>query len=193
MKRIAVLSVLLTAAVGMVYVANPSEFARYVELSRNAAVHVWDGVEANPFPMILALGTFVLTVIYHKAKGKSLRESVEAAATRVTVIAAPVKDESNENGVVVRAKARATRTQLLADKTGLQNRHRKLPEEIQKAEKDACYTEQALADAKRSLADKQKAHEQAVAKLEVLQKEKATGDAELAEIEAGLKKLADLV
>jgi len=115
------------------------------------------------------------------------------AATRVTVLTPPRASPEVENAVVRRAKARATRSQLLADQIGLQNRHRKLPEEVVKAEKDACYTEQAVADAERALAERKKAHKEAVAKLEALRKEKAAGDAELAEIEAELKKLAELV
>jgi hypothetical protein len=133
-------------------------------------------------------------VIYHKAKGKSLRESVEVAATRVTVVPVPHKQvEDQENPVVKRAKARAMRAQLIADQIGLQNRQRKLPEEIVKAEKDACYTQQALVDAERTLSNRQKAYEEAVAKLEALQKVNAGQEAELAVIEEELKKLVDLV
>ena len=40
-------------------------------------------------PLALAAGTFLLTVLYHKAKGKSFRESVEVAATRVAVVSVP--------------------------------------------------------------------------------------------------------
>jgi len=140
----------------------------------------------------LAAGTFLLTVIYHKAKGKSLRESLEVAATRVTVVNVPRPEAADENPVVKRAKARATRAQLLADQIGLQNRQKKLPEEILKAEKDACYTEQALADAERKLDDKRKAHEDAVAKLGALRNERDAADAELAEIDVELQKLAEV-
>ena len=82
------------------------------------------------------------------------------------------------------------RAQLLADQNGIQNRHRKLPEELVKAEKDACYTEQSLVDAQKKLADKQKVHEEAVIKLEALRKEKAQSEAELLEIEVELERLA---
>ena len=74
-----------------------------------------------------------------------------------------------------------------------QNRHRALPDAVTKAEKEACYTEQAVADAERVLANKEKAHDAAVAKLEGLQEEKATSEAELAAIDIELKKLAELV
>ena len=193
MKRIAFVSLILAATFGTVYATNPAEFKLYAGVAEKTALRLWDNVEASPVPVVLALGTFLLTVVYHKAKGKSLRESVEVAATRVTVVVPPRDADDRETPVVARAKARATRAQLLADQIGLQNRQRQFPEAVQKAEKEACYTEQAVADAERTLTGRRKAHEAAVAKLEALRKEKAAGDAELAEIEAVLKKLAEKV
>jgi septal ring factor EnvC (AmiA/AmiB activator) len=112
----------------------------------------------------------------------------------VTVIPVPVVEaDDDENPVVKRAKARAMRAQLLSDQNGIQNRQRRLPEELTKAEKDVCYTEQAVFDARQKLAEKEMHHEEAVAKLKALRKEKSQGDAELAEITAELKRLAELV
>jgi hypothetical protein len=194
MKRIVLLTLFVSAAAAAGYGLYPDEATLTLNLATNATLRVWDSVEANPFPVMVALGTFLLTVIYHKLRGKSLRESVEVAATRVTIVPVPRKTvEDQENRVVKRAKARATRAQLLADQIGLQNRQRKLPEDIVKAEKDTCYSQQALADAERALMMRRKAHEEAVAKLEALQKENAARKAELTEIEAELKKLADQV
>lgn len=170
----------------------PDEFAKFAANAVVAGRWAWDGIRTNPVPVSFAAGTFLLTVVYHKAKGKSLRESLEVAATRVTVVNVP-KDAEGENPVVARAKARATRAQLLVDQIGLQNRQKKLPEELRAAEKDACYTEQALADAERRLADRRRAHEDAAAKLEALQKERDAGTAELAEIDVELQKLGELV
>ena len=62
-----------------------------------------------------------------------------------------------------------------------------------KAEKESCYTEQAVADVRRALAEKQKAHDEAVTKLAALRKEKERAEAELAEIEAELTGLAGRV
>ncbi len=200
MKHITLLAVFLTAAVGAGYTAYPDEVTQYAALAAHALSRVWDNIEANPAPVLIALGTFLLTVIYYKAKGKSLRESLAVAATRVTVVTAPHEAAAEENPVIRRAKARATRAQLLADQIGLENKHRRLPEQILKAEKESCYTEQAvaeaeeaLADKEKSLADKRQAHEEAAARLEMLRLEKATADAELAAIDAELKKLAELV
>src|SRR5262249_19586181 len=109
------------------------------------------------------------------------------------VVPVAVAEAVDENAVVKRAKARAMRAQLLSDLNGLHNRQRKLPEDLLKAEKDACYTEQALADAERKLTEKQVHHDETVAKLEALRKEKARNDAEVAEIEAELRKLGGAV
>lgn len=197
-KRIALATVCLAAAVGVVVNARPGEAGRYAGEAAGVARKAWDGVAANPVPVAFALGTFLLTVVYHKAKGKSLRESVEAAATRVTVVAVPAPAPpapagAGEPAVVARAKARATRAQLLADQILLQNRHRKLPEAVLAAEKDVCHTQHALTDAGRALGERKKAHAAAVAALQALRKEKAAGEAEQAEIEAELKKLAEVV
>src|SRR5262245_35527963 len=174
MRFILFLLVCAAAAFGIAFTQYPDEVTQYTATAVAAGQRTWDAVEANPTPVLLAVGTFLLTVLYHKARGKSLRESVEVAATRVTVVPVAVKEmRDDENPVVRRAKARATRAQLIADQVNIQNRHRKLPEELLKAEKDACYTEQALADAERVLGNRRKAHDEAVARLEGLRKEQA--------------------
>ena len=99
----------------------------------------------------------------------------------------------NETPVIKRAKARATRTQLLTDQTGIQNRLRKMPEAIAKAEKDVCYAQRALTDAEQLRMEKRKVRTDAVATLEALRKEKAEGDVELAQIEVELDKITVLV
>lgn len=190
-KRIAFATVCL-GAVGAVVGTHPGEFAWAAGEALKAGRGAWGGVESNPLPVAAALGTFLLTVGYHKARGKSLRESVEVAATRVTVVSVPARSEA-ETAVVHRAKARAVRTQLIADQIGLQNRNRKLPEAVVKAEQEVCYAEHAAAEVGQLLAAKRKAHGEAVAKLDALRKEKADGEAEVAAIEAELKKLADVV
>ena len=68
-----------------------------------------------------------------------------------------------------------------------------MPEEIVKAEKEVCYTEQAVADTKRALGEKHKAHNKAVAALKSLRAEQAECDGELTAIKVELQKLAELV
>lgn len=194
MKRITIGIVLLaTLAAAAAYGAYPDEFVQYATEALTATIWVWESIKANPVPASLAVGSFLLTVLYHKARGKSLRESVEVAATRVAVVPVQIEAPPAENPVVKRARARTTRTQLLADQIGLQTRQRRLPEEIVKAQKEAMLTKQGVADAERKLGERRKAHELTVARLEALRKDQAACDAELAEIEAELQRLAELV
>lgn len=184
----------VAAAVGTGYATHPDEARQFLDAAARAAERVRGSIEANPVPVLVALGTFLLTIVYHKAKGKSLRESVAFAATRVTLVPVPTPAAGEHaTAVVKRAQARATRTQLVADQIGLENRIRKLPDEVKKAEKEACYTEQSLADARRAVVAKLTAHEEAVAKLEALREELAAGESEVAAIAAELKKLAEVV
>ena len=111
MKRIALTTVGLAAVVGgagyVAHVTHPDEFNQTTAAAAKALLRVWQSIEANPLPVAVALGTFVLTVIYHKLKGKTLRESVEVAATRVTVVTA---SSSSSGDASVRARASASST-----------------------------------------------------------------------------------
>lgn len=194
MKRIVMAGVGVSAVLGLGLGFYPEDCQQTVEKAAFALVRLVESIEANPAPVLFALGTFLATVIYHTARGKTLRESVEVAATRVTVVPVPQPEPSrDENPVIKRAKARATRAQLLVDQIGLQNRHRKLPDEIVKTEKEAAYSEQALQDAERNIANKQKAHDEVIARLEALRQEDSACKRELAEIDKELKKLSELI
>lgn len=202
-KFIALATVAVAAAVGTGFATHPDESKQFLDAAVRAAERLRDNIEANPVPVLVALGTFLLTIVYHKAKGKSLRESVEFAATRVTLVPVPTPALTTgeaENAVVKRAQARATRTQLLSDQIGLENRIRKLPDEVKKAEKEASYAEQAVSDGEEALTAAEEAleaklalSEAANAKLAALRKELAAGESELAAIAAELKKLAEVV
>jgi hypothetical protein len=194
MKKLLFAAALAAGAAGAGAVSYPEDARHLAGAAERAALKLWAGVEANPVPVVLALGTFLLTLVYHKLKGKSLRESVEVAATRVTVVPVPgAPSGASESPVVARAKARATRAQLIADQIALENRHRKLPAEVKHAEKDACYTEQALTDARKALEARERAHAEAAAKLEALRDELEASESELAAIAAELAKLASAV
>ena len=191
MKRLACLTVVLGAAAGVGYATHPDDTKLYLAAVAQGAARLWQSIEANPIPVVVAAGTFLLTVIYLHAKGKTLRESVTVAATRISLVGVPQAEA--ETPVVKRAKARATRAQLLSDQVCLENRYRHLPDAVRTAEKETCYTEKAVADAEAALEKKQQAHEAAVAKLEALRKEKSAVDAELAAIDVELKKLNEVV
>jgi hypothetical protein len=193
-KLIALATIGAAAAAGTAYTTHPDEVARVLQIVQAAAEKAWANIEANPVPVLVALGTFLVTIIYHKLKGRSFRESVEMAATRITIVPVPQahSPDEHEPSVLTRAKARATRAQLIADQIGLENRVRKLPSEVKAAEKDACYSEHALAEARKALEAKQIAHTDAVAKLDSLRAELAAGEAELAAIAGELQKLAQV-
>lgn len=183
MKRIVLATACLAAgltAAGVTANRHSDEFARARLTVERGIERARDGVAANPAPTALGLGTLLLTVTYRLARAKAAKAALPPA-------------EATETAVLRRAKARAARTQLVADQIGLENRHRKLPDAIREAEREACYAEKALADAARSLDEKEKAHAEAAAWLEALRDEKATADAEAAAIAAELKKLADVV
>jgi hypothetical protein len=197
MKSIALTVCLLALAVGGAYAALPTEeITLWANKAARTGERGWEGIEANPVPVLVALCTFLATILYHKLQGKSLRESVEVAATRVTVVPipvptlAPAATPADESAAVrKRAQARATRTQLVADQIGLENRSRKLPDEISNAKKEESRAKQSEQDAERSLNEKKAVHAAAIAKREALEREKARDDAELAAIAKEIKDL----
>lgn len=191
MKKLLVLAVALLVGAGVYSGRNPAEANRYTATIANMAELTWSKIEANPIPIAVALGTFLLTFVYHKAKGKSFRESVEVAATRVTVVNPPVIAPAPENPVLKRARDRAARTQLLADQIEIRSRIAKLPEQVTKAEKDVCFAEKAVFDAKVILGEKHKVRNLAVNRLTVLRNELNTGSNELTAIDAEVAKLAN--
>lgn len=162
-------------------------FRAWVNAVEPVFEHVGDTIAANPVPVLIAAGTFIFTIGYQTLKSRALRRSLAAATSVAASSSLP------ESPVVARAKARATRAQLIADQIQLENRLRKLPGEVKAAEKDACYTEQAVQDARRLLETKLKAHDEALAKLDQLHEELMASEAELAAINAELEKLAEQV
>lgn len=142
--------------------------------------HVSDSVTSNPVPVAFAVATFLVTLRYRNGRSKVNRKPVEVAG-------------AGDTAVLRRAQARATRTQLVADQILLENRKRALPDAIRQAERDASYTENAFAEAERALVTKEQAHDDAVARLTQLRREQAGAQAEVAAIQAELRKLADVV
>ena len=186
MKRIGLAAAAALAVVaGLGAKARPAEARRLAEEAAEAAVRARAGVEANPVPAAVALGTFLLTVGYRKGRAK-------VAGRAAGLVLAPPADEA-EPPVVRRAKARATRAQLVADQIGLENRRKKMAGEVGQAERDACYTEQAVGDAERVLGERRKAHQAAADRLDALAAEQEQVRQDLAAIDAELKKLAELV
>ncbi len=191
MKKLLALALALLVGAGAYAGRNPADADKaYATIARNLEL-TWNKIEANPIPIVLALGTFLLTFVYHKAKGKTFRESVEVAATRVTVVNPTANlPPAPENPVLTRARNRAARTQLLADQIEIRGRVAKLPEQVTKAEKDVCFAEKAVLDAKAILGEKHKVRNQTAGRLDALRTELAAGVNELTAIDAELAKLA---
>lgn len=199
MKKIAVIVLVLVVAAMAKYLNNPNEFRPYLIKAGEWAQRIRSNAESNPVPIVIAIGTFVFTCIYHKARGKSFRDAVEVAATRVTVIpAAPAASAATVetepvNPVLMRAYARTTRTQLLADQTVLKVRINTLPDEVKTAEKEFCFAEKQVLEAKRVLGEKHKARNLVTNKLASLREQLNDGRKEIDAIESELTKLAEYV
>ena len=196
MKKFAVAVLVLAITACVVYLKNANELQPYLEKAKGLANGIRSNAESNPIPIVVAVGTFLLTCIYHKARGKSLRDAVEVAATRVTVVpmasATPVESEP-VNPVLMRAYARTTRTQLLADQTILKTRINKVPDDVTAAEKEFCFAEKQVLEAKRSLGEKHKTRNLATRKLDSLREQLNEGRKEIDAIENELTKLANYV
>jgi hypothetical protein len=139
-----------------------------------------EGVETNPLPSLLALGTVLATACLRATRG---RPTVNAPVAVKSVA-------DGESAVLRRALDRATRTQLVSDQIALEHRCKALPEAVRKAERDLCYTENAVAEAERALGAKASAHADALDRLDALRDEQATAEAETAAIRAELANLA---
>lgn len=149
----------------------------------------WAGIESNPGPWVLAVVTFLFTVIYHRVvHGKTLRQAIDAATVRTPHVVHVVPPANSP--AVAKAKARALRVQLVADQIKAENRLRELTRtgtgrdegEIKRAEGNASHTQQALADARRLVAEKEQAHAEAAGKLASLNAERVKLAREVEEI-----------
>src|SRR3954453_11153707 len=96
-KLIALATIGIAAGVGTAYTTHADDFNRVLAVVQVGAERAWANIESNPVPVLVALGTFVVTIVYHKLKGKTLRESVEVAATRVTLVPVPRANAPDEH------------------------------------------------------------------------------------------------
>ena len=193
MKKFVLFVLALIAGGTVAYHKATSEAQPYLDKAKQVGMLVKSNIVTNPVPIGLAIGTFLFTCIYHKVKGKSFRDAVEFAATRVVVVPAPQVEPEPANPILMRAYARTTRTQLLADQVIMKTRINKLPSDVTQAEKEFCFAEKAVYDAKRILGEKHKVRNVAHRKLTDLRAELTSGQAEVDAIENELGKLAEVV
>jgi hypothetical protein len=195
--KLAILAALagVTAATGIFYATNatPEDVDRYQATTEAVAGKVWANVEANPWPVGLAVGTFLLTVVYHKACGRSVRQALEAAALRGTIVTPAAGQSQTESDVLTRAKNRTTKTQLTQDRFVLENRDRAMQVEISTAEKDSAWADREAEAAAEKAEGKRLAAITIHKKLTSLRTEREATAAELAKIDAELARLAPLV
>lgn len=195
--KFAVVAALVGAptTIGIIYATDvtPDDLARYRADAEAAGARVWANVESNPTPWAFTVGMFLLTVCYHRVRGASTRQALEAAALRSLVVVQQATATLPESDVLTRAKNRTTKTQLIQDRFVLENRDRATMAEISAAEKDSAWADREaevaveIADRKRALAHT--VHK----KLASLRVERETTAAELVKIDAELSRLAPLV
>lgn len=102
------------------------------------------------------------------------------------------EEKDNRPETVRRAEARALKGQLINDQIGLENRARKLPQEIQDAQKIVNKTAKDLTDAEYNLRVKQVAYEKACEKLSALKTEDASIETQLVEMALEIDKLTKI-
>ena len=97
MKKFVLFVLALIAAGTVAYRKATSEAQPYLDKAKQVGMLVKSNIVANSVPIGFAIGTFLFTCIYHKAKGKSFRDAVEFAATRVVVVPAPQTEHEPAN------------------------------------------------------------------------------------------------
>lgn len=129
---------------------------------------------------------FAASVLWLKRGGRTTRQAITTAAFPVSAIS-PLPDP--ESPALVRARNKTLRMQLLADEISLNNRLKKYPEAIVKAEKDVSYTESAQKTAKEQYDKARRFHDEATASLTNLRDQEKAETEELVEIRKELARL----
>lgn len=90
---------------------------------------LWASIESNPGPSILAVVLFVMTVVYHKMKGRSTIAALKAGLLKE----APVDPPTPENPIIAKMHRQAIENQMLDTYEKLEKRQKALPTEIENA------------------------------------------------------------
>jgi hypothetical protein len=139
--------------------AAQPHFDRIVDLIHGVA----DKCRDNPVPIYVAVAWFSLTFVYHWAKGKSFRESVEVAATRVKVVEQPTAQPVSP--VIEKAQASVIYLQLVETCDEVEAKIKRLNDERKKADEVAAKALREADQARLTWLQKQKQSEEATAKL----------------------------
>lgn len=184
-RKLALLAPILAIGAGTGFKeAYPETAQEWIQVLIPMGMNLWDKVETNPTPYVTSIGFFVLAVVIQVRRGKTIKEAVQAVVAKGPV---------TESDVVVRSRNRALKNQLLTDQIGLQNRIRKLPEEIKRAEVDFAHTQKDLRSAEENLKIKVANHKLSSDKLKALEDEAIRSHEEHAHIQTELNGLKDMV
>lgn len=109
-----------------------------VDVTERTADRVWTAAEQHQATIVIALLTVLVTIVYHKANGKSLRQAVEIAATRVHTVptAVPVSREPDPTTAIGRAGLKVLADQLEVDRDRLENAAKNMPMRLETARKN---------------------------------------------------------
>lgn len=145
-------AVLIWSQSDSVWSADDSDLTEGLKTATDLVAAGWAKIVADPAPYLSALGTFCALFVYHKIKGRSTRESLEAAASRSTTVmvmpaqpAGPVIDPNSPYAVAMNSLAV---TQLQKHLGDLLNRKEVLPKEIKEIETECAHAQKALEKAK---------------------------------------------
>lgn len=150
----------------------------------------WTKIEENPIPIIVALLTLLLTIVYHKAKGKSFRQALETSITKVQTIELPLQQVQTPTAQS-RAINKATLKQLKEDQKETETEIYKLVPEIDKAKIEVSRTENEYMKIKTVMNSKQQSMQLAHNTLQDLLKEQAEAEQKLTEIDDAIHELKD--
>lgn len=147
------------------------------------ATKLWDSIESNPGPSILALALFIVTVVYHKSKGATVLAAVKAATLKTT-------PEVDENPLLVKLRREALSKQMLETFDKLEARHKELPQELSTASADLSRKERELKIASEAAERARIAYSKAVSARDKLLAEETETIATMNQIEAEFGKSA---
>ncbi len=120
-------------------------FDKIVDLAHG----ILDKCSANPVPIWVAVAGFLFTMVYHWAKGKSFRESVEVAATRVKVVETTATPAAaTVSPAYEKAQKQSVYLRLAESETEIEAKIGRLRTEVAKADKVMADTSKQAKEAR---------------------------------------------
>lgn len=148
------------------------------------ASKLWQSIEDNPGPSILAIALFAMTVGYHKWKGRSTVAALKAGLLKE----APIDPKPEENPLIAKMHRQAIENQMLETYDKLEARQKVLPDEIKNADEALKQATRARQKAEEAASRAVTEHLKAQAYRDRLQKEFDEGLTTLVELERELDK-----